>query len=353
MMNRRQVVANALALGAGSVLAKTSTSEAATAAPSGKLPPAYDNLPLNAGESVRTAWGVWGKDDTLGALNLLTEERIRAAAKTVRRGATFPLNWKLDLPNPPVFGRAKLRHTILDLGGGGYDDIYDNWNPQSGSQYDGFIHVGGPKGFYNGQPMEKHGMHTWAKKGIAGRAVLMDAGRWRASVGRPLAGDKTDPIDLKDVKAMLAAQKVSLKPSDIVLLRTGWTGWYETLTQEQRVAVSLETAHAGFLASSELVKFFWDSHVSIIGTDLPAVEAWPAPTVRGPNHPLKKGLPGEDINAFHFVVSNLGIPLGEMWALEALAEDCAKDGVYEGLFTSAPLNMEKGVSSPPNAMVIK
>ena len=49
----------------------------------------------------------------------------------------------------------------------------------------------------------------------------------------------------------------------------------------------------------------------------------------------------------------LGLPLGEMWNLEALAADCAADGRYECMFTSAPLNLPHGVASPPNALAMK
>jgi hypothetical protein len=49
----------------------------------------------------------------------------------------------------------------------------------------------------------------------------------------------------------------------------------------------------------------------------------------------------------------LGMPIGEMWYLEALAEDCAADGVYEFMLTSAPLNLLGGVGSPANAIAIK
>ncbi|HEY5625021.1 MAG TPA: cyclase family protein, partial [Dehalococcoidia bacterium] len=49
----------------------------------------------------------------------------------------------------------------------------------------------------------------------------------------------------------------------------------------------------------------------------------------------------------------LGMPIGELWDLDALAADCADDGVYEFLFTSSPLNVPGGVGSPPNAMAIK
>ena len=48
----------------------------------------------------------------------------------------------------------------------------------------------------------------------------------------------------------------------------------------------------------------------------------------------------------------LGLPLGEMFFLDELADDCAADGTYEFMFTSAPLNLPHGVASPP-ALAIK
>ncbi len=48
-----------------------------------------------------------------------------------------------------------------------------------------------------------------------------------------------------------------------------------------------------------------------------------------------------------------GLPLGEFFDLDALADDCAADGTYEFFFTSAPLNLKAGVASPPNALAIK
>lgn len=37
--------------------------------------PTYDELPIDPSYPPNTAWGVFGKDDNLGTLNLLTEER--------------------------------------------------------------------------------------------------------------------------------------------------------------------------------------------------------------------------------------------------------------------------------------
>jgi hypothetical protein len=49
----------------------------------------------------------------------------------------------------------------------------------------------------------------------------------------------------------------------------------------------------------------------------------------------------------------LGMPIGEFFVLDALAEDCAADGRYTCMFTSAPLHLRRGVASPPNALAIK
>jgi hypothetical protein len=38
-----------------------------------------------------STWGDWGRDDQLGRLNLLTPERVRAAAQEVREGIVFCL----------------------------------------------------------------------------------------------------------------------------------------------------------------------------------------------------------------------------------------------------------------------
>ena len=38
--------------------------------------PAYDELPIDPNSPESSAWGVFGKEDNLGTLNLLTEERV-------------------------------------------------------------------------------------------------------------------------------------------------------------------------------------------------------------------------------------------------------------------------------------
>ena len=67
--------------------------------------------------------------------------------------------------------------------------------------------------------------------------------------------------------------------------------------------------------------------------------------------------PGQDAAPFGFLhrilIGSFGMALGELWHLDDLADDCARDGVYEFCLTSAPLNVAGGIGSPPNALAIK
>jgi hypothetical protein len=46
------------------------------------------------------------------------------------------------------------------------------------------------------------------------------------------------------------------------------------------------------------------------------------------------------------------MPIGEMWDLEALAEECKKQNRWSFFLTSAPLNLKGGAASPPNALAV-
>jgi hypothetical protein len=52
--------------------------------------PDYADLPA-APDGGRSAWGLFGAEDNLGLVNLMTPERIAAAARLVRRGQVFCL----------------------------------------------------------------------------------------------------------------------------------------------------------------------------------------------------------------------------------------------------------------------
>jgi hypothetical protein len=91
-----------------------------------------------------------------------------------------------------------------------------------------------------------------------------------------------------------------------------------------------------------VAEYLWDHGVAAIAVDNPGVE------------PFGPGGIGEAGDSVHTrVLALLGIPLGEFFDLDALADDCAADGVYEFMFTSKPLGIPGGLGSPPNAIAIK
>ena len=49
----------------------------------------------------------------------------------------------------------------------------------------------------------------------------------------------------------------------------------------------------------------------------------------------------------------MGLTIGEIFQLDELAEDCARDRVYEFFFTAPPLPITGAVGSPINPQAIK
>ncbi len=47
-----------------------------------------------------------------------------------------------------------------------------------------------------------------------------------------------------------------------------------------------------------------------------------------------------------------GMPIGELWDLEALADMCEKEKRWTFFLASAPLNVPGGIASPPNALAV-
>src|SRR5262249_60567666 len=94
--------------------------------------PDYADLPP-APHGGRSGWGLFGAGDNLGLVNLMTPERIAAAARLVRRGRVFWLDMPLGSGNPGLaMFRGAPRHTVLPVAGhGGVDDVQYKFSPPS------------------------------------------------------------------------------------------------------------------------------------------------------------------------------------------------------------------------------
>ncbi|KAI0738090.1 hypothetical protein C8Q80DRAFT_1222716 [Daedaleopsis nitida] len=328
-------------------------------ATTGKLP-TFDELP-DFKDFKGCAWEVWGKDDQLGTVNLLTAEVVKEASKEIKTGQAICLNWPINFPSKPVFGRKPPEHTIIfKAEAGAVHDDHLHINTQSGTQWDGLRHFGllhhglfyqgTPASFFKNGPnnitdptnvdpeLIKYGIHNWAQHGICGRGVFLDMVKYYTDKHGKLTYDPitTHAIPLEDMLACAKAQGVTFRPADILILRVGFMQRFYGATQEERDGLSGKPeTFAGIEQSEEMKRFLWDNHFAAIASDQPALERWPPP---------------EGVVHLHSTLLGMwGMPIGEFFDLEALSKQCAETGRYTFFFSSWPLNVLGGVASPPNA----
>ncbi|KAF1844497.1 uncharacterized protein K460DRAFT_394371 [Cucurbitaria berberidis CBS 394.84] len=334
--------------------------------PNSTIFPTRKELPNIPGAPAEAAW-VWGENDYIGRLNLLTPTRVAAAAKEIRSGEIVPVNLPLNVPNQPAFGRETFKHEIKTLAEGVvYDDLY-SLNTQSGTQWDGFRHFAHiPSGsFYNGTkgsditgPTANHkcSIHHWAEHGIAGRGVLLD---YRGYAHKK--GINYDPFDYypisweelyqcgKDqgIDIRPAAQGGDIKPGDMLFIRSGWKEAYDGKSDEDRSKAALRHGtgkdgedglrYAGLSQEQKILDWLHDSYFASVAGDAPAFEAWPT---------------HEDYHLHEYILSLWGMPLGEMLDLEKLAQTCHEKNRWFFFFSSAPANCPGGVGSHVNGTAI-
>jgi kynurenine formamidase len=291
-------------------------------------------------------WGRWGADDQRGTLNFITPEKVAAAAQLVRTGKVFELSIPLgsDGPQSGLGGRINPVHfmTVMptdQLGlpdGINISDDFMSMPLQCATQWDSLAHVGYDDLFYNNVPVRSvmalggatRNAIDNALPGIVTRGVLVDVARARGVEWmQPGEGIESDELD-----SVLAAQGVAVSSGDVLVLRTGWRrkalaeGWDEWLTTEPGLG----------LACAE---WLHDKEIACVVSDNWGIEVVPSPVGVLPLHCV--------------LIRDLGMMLAEILDLEALAEDCASDGVYEFLLAAAPLRVVGGVGSPVSPLAMK
>jgi kynurenine formamidase len=295
-------------------------------------------------------WGRWGDADERGTLNFVTPDKIVAAARLVRKGQVFPLAIPFDQNGPQTgrHGRFNPIHAMAFDGGDtlslphgvGFADDTVYMPLQSATQWDALSHAFDRGRIYNGYDAKEVSSLGARRNGIekvagdfAGRGVLLDVARFKGC-------DALEPgyaIGEEDLEGCIAAQgdTSAVGTGDFVLVRTGQLGqcrregWGRFAGGE---APGLSFATAGWLHRSEL---------AAIATDTWGFEVRPNELA-------------ESFQPLHQVVlPNMGLHIGEIFDLEALASDCAQDGVYEFFFVAPPLPITGAVGSPINPYAIK
>ncbi|MDO8861070.1 cyclase family protein [Haliea sp. E1-2-M8] len=220
-----------------------------------------------------------GADDTLGAINYLSPEKVLQAASLVKTGKTYALGVKTG-PESPAYGPRSYALTVLQLDDGvgaplaanqltSNDDLLQTWMG-IGSQIDGLGHLGINHRYYNGKHasefvtvtgLTSFGIDTLPP--IVTRGVLINMA---SHLGHEVL-DAGTVFGSADIKAAAAAQKVSIEQGDVVLLHTGW------------LAVA-DTDPARFMAgepglSREGARYLAELGVVAVGADTWGLDAMP------------------------------------------------------------------------------
>jgi hypothetical protein len=165
---------------------------------------------------------------------------------------------------------------------------------------------------------------------VNGRGVLID-------LPRHFGVDALAPgqiVTASDLDAALDREHVAVGTGDIVLVRTGfmqlcraraWVGYHGDAP-----GLGVETA-----------TWLHEHEIAAVATDTASLEAkpWTLPGIGVPFHAV--------------ALTHMGLLLGEIFDLDALAEDCARDGRYEFLFVEVHFPSPAGVGSYVNPYAIK
>jgi kynurenine formamidase len=311
---------------------------------------------VNAAELIERVsnWGRFGADDQLGTVNHITAEKRIAAAGLVKTGQVFSLAVDFEPDTPQFKASYRLnpqrsmvatgtdvragRQAAFGLAGHGFADDMVVMSLQAATQWDSLAHCFHDYHMYNGRPCEMVGAKGAAANDIAvlrdrvfTRGVLADvAGHLGVEA---LAADHH--ITVAELESTLAAQGVEAGPGDALIIRTGH------LSRIQR-----EGAWDRFVEADEpglgwdALPWLHDRAIAAVACDNWAFEVVPSR--------FELDLP------FHAVgIVYMGLLIGEIFALDALAEACRADGRWEFLFTAPPLPFTGAVGSPINPLAIR
>ena len=170
-----------------------------------------------------------------------------------------------------------------------------------------------------------------AARGILSRGILLDLARSKG-VNRLATGQVVSPADLDEAER---TQGVRVMSGDVLLLRTGHLGVFTADGNRQ----GYMTGEPGL--GIDCAEWLHAREVAAVAADTMAVEVWPGedPKLALPVHML--------------CIRDMGLTLGEMFDLDELAADCARDGVWEFLFTAPALKITGAVGSPLNPLAVK
>jgi kynurenine formamidase len=291
----------------------------------------------------RRNWGRWGKDDQVGAINLITQDKRVAAARLVRTGRSVSLS--RPFPKEPGINNAyPAQHymRIVPRGRGAFAADYYGifYHGVASTHIDALCHTWDEEAMWNGRDPKKEigfdgatfgSVEHWAD-GIITRCVMLDVPRHR---GVPsVTHDR--PVHGWELEDILRARGLSLSPGDAVCVYSGREAWQAANPDTPYGRPfgggppdrpGLHISCLPFLRDHDVSLLVWDmiDHLPI-GYDVP----W----------------------AVHAALFAYGVALLDNALLEPLARACVEEGRDEFMLVVAPLRVVGGTGSPANPLAV-
>ena len=285
-------------------------------------------------------WGRWGEDDELGASNLITPEKRRAAATLVTEGRSVSLAHDV-VQEEAIDGGTVLDRQVLRVSATGASDQYQYTGSYHGTIHSHLDAVDRHIMFegqgYNGVSAEEieaadgcpRGSINALKDGIVTRGILFDATLLPGKATAEGWLEPGTPIHAADLIALEEIGGVRAEPGDVILLYTGrWA---------RRAALGPWPTSEGVAGyHADVAYFLKERGVSFIGHDM-----W--------NDVSPHEFSDEERLPLHRpALVSLGVGIFDNLDFERVAQVARELGRYEFLFTAAPLRIEMGMGSPLN-----
>ncbi|KAE8331426.1 hypothetical protein BDV39DRAFT_189829 [Aspergillus sergii] len=318
--------------------------------------PQFKELPIQPGAPPGSAWGVFDKDgkrDIYGTLNFITPEAVITAREEIKTGESAVLNLPLHLPyHPDRIGRTKFHHRLIaDMFEMTACDDEVTVNTQATSQWDGLMHYADPerRTYYNGVSYDDAALRrtdrslcidTWSQRGgIVARGVLIDYVRYAAKkeiVYNPLG---PHAISLEEIEEIVAEEDLEIRPGDVLLVRCGLSKYIRESLPDDITPFDAAYTQVGVDPSPEFLEWLWNHNIAAVAGDALAFEAIPA--TDGTHQRLHKTC-----------LSGWGMPIGELFDLEALARIAEKNQRWSFFLTVSPLNIQGGANTLSNTVAV-
>jgi kynurenine formamidase len=290
----------------------------------------------------------WGKDDEIGAANLITPESVLEAAKLIKTGKTYHLGIIIDT-KIPAFGARTYNITILQpnqISTCGLDtvacmtyndDIVNTWLG-IGPQIDGIGHIGINHVYYNGFKDSEFAKDTGLTKfgiekvpPIVARGVVLDmAGYYGVDIVK-----EGTPYTKEDIIGAAKKQGVEIRKGDIVLFHSGWLNLIDGKDGTELDPKRYGSVEPGLGLTG--AKYLIEKDVVAVGADTWGLEVVPFE---------------EGVGVFE--VHQWLIPKNGIYILENMdTRELVKDKGWEFLFVLGPARMRGAVQMMINPIAIR